>query len=196
MFTGIITQTGCVDSWQPSRAGGRLLIRTRQHIKDIKIGESIAVNGCCITAVLQSKYILGFDVSDETMRKTTFGHLREGDVVNLERALCVSDRLGGHFVLGHVDGIGKVKSVRENEGSVAFTIGYSKKFSALIIEKGSIAVDGISLTACDVTSNSFTVYIIPHTLKETNLGEREQGSGVNLEFDMLGKYAVRLMKQV
>jgi riboflavin synthase len=141
--------------------------------------------------VSYKKHILEFDVSDETMRKTALGGYEEGDTVNLERAMLVSTRFGGHFVLGHVDGVGKVRDIRIHDGSVEFIVSYPKQFSHLLIEKGSVAVDGISLTVCDLKDGRFSVYLIPHTLKETHLGGVKKGSDVNLEFDVLGKYAAK-----
>lgn len=157
----------------------------------IKIGESIAVNGCCLTVTALERGILEFDISDETLRKTALKHLQKGDVVNLERALKTKDRFGGHFVLGHVDGVGKIQKIRKIENSYRYTIVYPKKFSKLLIEKGSVSVDGISLTVCDLTRTSFRVFIVPHTWKRTNLKTRKRGGVVNLEFDVLGKYALK-----
>lgn len=195
MFTGIITNQGIVKDWQAKKAGGRLTIKLAKPFRDVRLGESIAINGCCLTVVCQKEIhktsdVLHFDVSDETMRKTAFAELKPGDKVNLERALAIGDRLGGHFVLGHVDGVGKIDAVKEHEGSVEYRISYPRKKSRYIIEKGSVAVDGISLTCCDTKPGKFSVYIIPHTLEETNLGVRKKGELVNLEFDMIGKYAL------
>lgn len=191
MFTGLIEGTGRILKWQSNATGGRLYIAPHKKLSGIKIGESIAINGCCLTVVAFKKNTLEFDVSDETLRKTALGTYQAGDTVNLERAMRATARFGGHFVLGHVDGVGKIKSVREGAGSVVYAISYPKVFGRLLIEKGSVAIDGISLTVCDLTDNSFKVYIIPHTLKETNLGTRLKGDAVNLEFDVLGKYATK-----
>lgn len=188
MFTGIITNQGKIKKWTPSRKGGVLVVETNTRYTGVKLGESLAINGCCLTVVAAKEKSLSFDVSDETMRKTAFSELGPAQLVNLERALMASDRLGGHFVLGHVDAVGKVLKVRKDPGSVVFEIGFPKAFRQLVIEKGSIAIDGISLTACDVQKQSLSVYVIPHTLKETNLGKRQIGDLVNLEFDVLGKY--------
>ncbi len=188
MFTGIITNQGSIKKWTPSLQGGLLVIETKTRYTGVKLGESLAINGCCLTVVAAKEKSLSFDVSDETMRKTAFSQLKSGQFVNLERALLASDRLGGHFVLGHVDAVGKVLKVRKDPGSIFFEIAFSKAFRKLVIEKGSIAIDGISLTACDVQKQSLSVYVIPHTLRETNLGKRQIGDLVNLEFDVLGKY--------
>lgn len=191
MFTGIITNTGLVSKWTPTKSGGRLLVKPKRKFIRVQIGESIAINGCCLTVVSHHQQTLAFDVSDETMKKTAMAELQQGSTVNLERAMRASDRLGGHFVLGHVDCVGRVKRVIRHKGSVEIRISYPKKFANLLIEKGSVTVDGISLTVCDLTSTEFSLYIIPHTLKETHLESMSSGDRVNLEFDVLGKYVLR-----
>lgn len=188
MFTGIIHNTGIVQNCCFNRHGGKLTITTGSKLKKIKLGESIAINGCCLTVVAAQKKSLVFDVSDETLRKTVLGKYQKGKTVNLERALRPSDRLGGHFVLGHVDGVGKIAAIRKKPRSVIYQVSYPKKFAPLLIEKGSVAVDGISLTVCDLKKDCFGLYVIPHTLKETHLGGLKVGDAVNLEFDVLGKY--------
>lgn len=190
MFTGIITNTGQVKKWKPSKDGGTLFIQPKTKFTKVKIGESIAINGCCLTVVRYKNNVLEFDVSDETMRKTALQSLKNKSGVNLERAMQVGDRFGGHFVLGHVDGVGQIKAVKKNKGSVEYTVSYDKKFQKLLIEKGSVTVDGISLTVCDLKKTKFSLYIIPHTLKETHLPKLKKGDQVNLEFDVLGKYVV------
>lgn len=195
MFTGIITNTAKVKKWKPAKDGGKLYVQPTKKFTKLKIGDSIAVNGCCLTVVTYKKNILEFDVSDETMRKTALHKLKAGSKVNLERAMKANDRFGGHFVLGHVDGVGKVKAVKCNPGSVEYTVTYPKKFSHLMIEKGSVTVDGVSLTVCDLKKTSFNLYIIPHTLKETNMPAYKKGSLVNLEFDVLGKYVANMVKR-
>lgn len=160
----------------------------------VRQGESIAVNGCCLTVVSCKNRLLEFDLSEETLRRTAlsrFGQSQEPVLVNLERSLKPSDRLGGHFVLGHVDGVGRIGAIRSLAGSVVYTIGYPKRFARWLIEKGSIAVDGISLTVCGLKNSSFQVHIIPETLKKTHLSTLKKGDPVNLEFDVLGKYAER-----
>lgn len=191
MFTGLVETTGEIRDWRPQKSGGRLIVKSKKTFLRVVLGESIAINGCCLTVVKKSSRGLEFDVSDETMNKTALGDYGPGDVVNLERALSLGDRLGGHLMQGHVDTTGCLISIKKQKGSVCFTFSYPKKFAKLIIEKGSIAVDGISLTACDLTRNQFSVYIIPHTLKLTHLAELKLKSRVNLEFDMVGKYVLR-----
>lgn len=194
MFTGIVQHTGVIKKWQPAKQGGGLTLTVKGLPRDIKTGESIALNGCCLTVVIHTADGLTFDVSDETVAKTAFASYRPGQRVNLERALMPSDRFGGHFVLGHVDTVGRIKSIKPGLGSVILTVKFPKGFAKLMIEKGSVTVDGISLTACRVKKSTFQAAIIPHTLKETNLSERQAGDAVNLEFDVLGKYVQRLVK--
>jgi len=191
MFTGIITNTGKISKWKPLKDGGRLHIKPIRKYKNVKMGESIALNGCCLTVVGYKNNEIAFDISDETIRKTAFINIQPGSVLNLERAMSASASFGGHFVLGHVDGVGKIKAVKENPGSVEFVVSYPKKFAPLLIEKGSVTVDGVSLTVCDLTKNTFALYIIPHTLKETVMPQYKIGDVVNLEFDVLGKYIAR-----
>ncbi len=191
MFTGIITNTATVVSSPLQKAGGRLVVKSKKKFARVKSGESIAVNGCCLTVVKFKVNLLEFDVSDETMRKTALGNFKKGDVVNLERAMAANGSFGGHFVLGHVDGVGRVTAISQEEGSVKFTISYPKENAALLIEKGSVTIDGISLTVCDLTNAQFSVYIIPHTIKETHLKNIGVGSEVNLEYDVIGKYVAR-----
>jgi riboflavin synthase len=188
MFTGIIHNTGIVENWRFNRHGGKLTIASGGKFKKIKLGESIAINGCCLTVVAAKKKALVFDVSDETLRKTVLGKYQKGKTVNLERALRPFDRLGGHFVLGHVDGVGKIESIQKKPRSIIYRVSYPKKFARLLIEKGSVAVDGISLTVCDLKKENFGLYVIPHTMKVTHLGGLKVGDLVNLEFDVLGKY--------
>lgn len=191
MFTGIIENLGVVQNKTFQKKSGKFFIKPEKKISKVKIGESIAVNGCCLTVTALEKGVLEFDISDETVRKTALKHLQKGDAVNLERALKTKDRFGGHFVLGHIDSVGKIKDIRRINNSCRYTIAYPKKFSKFLIEKGSVSVDGISLTVCDLTKTSFKIFVIPHTTKHTNLKTRKRGGVVNLEFDVLGKYALK-----
>ena len=191
MFTGLIENRGEVVAWSLQGKKGVLRLRLHQPFGELKIGESVAVNGCCLTVIENQKNEIAFDVSDETLRKTNLEFLQVGESVNLERALCPTDRLGGHFVLGHVDAVGVIQKRSEEEGSTVFEIGYPPSFANLLIEKGSVTVDGISLTVCDLNRESFCVYIIPHTLQNTILGSYAVGRKVNLEFDVLGKYVLQ-----
>lgn len=200
MFTGIIQQTAKVLSLKETKKKRQLAIIHPRAFKKLQLGESIAVDGCCLTVVDFNKNQLSFDISDETLRKTTMGGYQKGQIVNLERALKVGDRLGGHFVLGHVDSVGHICRVKRNSNSLRMEIKFSKQLSRYLIDKGSIAVDGVSLTLSlsrDMVRQahhvSFGVYIIPHTEKKTNLGFKKEGDPVNLEVDVLGKYVERLI---
>ncbi len=189
MFTGIIHQLGEVLSVTPLPSGARLRCDLPGY-DDLARGESVAVNGVCLTfmpAVDGGHYA---DLSSETLARTTLGELAPGDIVNLERALRLSDRLGGHLVQGHVDTTGFVIEISRRDGFADFRWEYPSEFSKLVIPKGSIAVDGVSLTIVDPDATSFGAAIIPETLERTNLGRSMEGQRVNLEFDMMGKYAL------
>ena len=191
MFTGIIQTVGHVVALDFTKKGGRLSLKPLKSLRALQIGESLAVNGCCLTVVLNHRGKIAFDVSGETFCRTNFKNLEMGEVVNLERAMTLQDRLGGHLVSGHVDATGKITAIGEHGGSGEFVVQYPEKFSKLLIDKGSVAVDGISLTVCNLRKNRFSVYVIPHTLQETNLATRKKDDLVNLEFDMVGKYVIR-----
>ncbi len=194
MFTGIIEEVGRVRAISPRGSALVLRIEAATVREGIKPADSIAVNGTCLTVVEVDEDALGFDVIPETLSKTALGALRPGDAVNLERAMRVGDRLGGHFVQGHVDGVGIVTEV-ETEGEW-----YMLSFSApdtvkrYLIPHGSITVNGVSLTVARMRDDGFTVGLIPHTLENTDLGAKKVGDPVNLEADMLGKYVDALMK--
>jgi len=189
MFTGLIEEKGKVVRAQP----GRLAVEARVVTEEARIGDSIAVNGVCLTAVSVSGSMLEFDVSPETMKRSTLGDLRPGQSVNLERPLRAGARMGGHMVLGHVDGIGVIREIRKLGGETVFRFEAPAEVMRFVVEKGSIAVDGISLTIADYGNDWFTVAVIPHTLQATTLGERSAGSGVNLETDIIGKYVLKFM---
>lgn len=193
MFTGIIEAVGEVVSFKGSAQGGRLTLRSKPAFKKIQVGESIAVNGCCLTVISKKSNPLVFDVSDETLRKTNLGDFKPGHFVNLERALTLSSRLGGHFVLGHVDGVGTIRSLKRTKGSLEMGVQIPKHLFRYLIDKGSIAIDGVSLTVSLQKEGFFSVYLIPHTEKSTNLHAKKVGDSVNIEVDMLGKYVDRLI---
>ena len=193
MFTGLIEEKGRVVRATPGSGGMKLAVEAKVVSRDAKIGDSIAVNGACLTAVEVSPPILTFDVVRETVERTTLGRLRPGDPVNLERPLRLGDRLGGHMVLGHVDGIGTIREIRKSGAETLFRFEAPSEIMRFVVEKGSIAVDGISLTVADVGPNSFSVAVIPHTLANTTLGDASVGGGVNLETDIIGKYVYKLM---
>ncbi len=194
MFTGIIEETGIIRSLRPSSAGAALLVEAEKCAAGVKLGDSIAVNGVCLTVVETKGRFFSSDLSAETLRRSSLGQAREGLVVNLERALAVGDRLGGHIVQGHVDGMGALIS------SVASGDGFEMEFALpadlarYLVLKGSVAVDGISLTVAGLEQNSFVVAVIPHTYRATNLRQLKKGDIVNLEADILAKYVERLFR--
>jgi len=193
MFTGIIEAIGKVKNLNKTSESLELTIKTGKGFSDIKIGDSIAVNGTCLTVTQKHtpgvcSVDLVFDVIYETYKKTTLSGLRIGAVVNLEQALKADSRLGGHFVSGHVDCVGKIATRKNEKGQVVLAVKIPTEFNNLLIEKGSIAIDGISLTIGEVKKDGFTVYLIPHTLKETTLQDKKAGDEVNIEIDQIAKY--------
>lgn len=194
MFTGIIEELGSIHAVTPNATGMRIGIDCAAVLADVSIGASIAVNGCCLTVVDVGNRGWAADAQPETLARTTLGTLAPGDPVNLERPVRVADRLGGHIVQGHVDGVGHVQArVSEPDGSERMTIAPPSDLLRYVVEKGSVTVDGVSLTVTEVGTESFAVALIPHTLAVTTLGFRESGSGVNLEVDVLAKYVERLL---
>ena len=186
MFTGIVEELGKVGS----RKGSRLRINSTTVLEGSDLGASIAVNGCCLTVVAtDGSTYWDADVSDETYSRTNLGSLQAGDVVNLERPMALGERLGGHMVLGHVDAVGHVVSPAPD-----LVIRIPRDLMHLIVEKGSVTVDGISLTAFDLTSDTFRVAVIPHTTAVTTLGVRKAGDAVNIEMDVLAKHVQRLVE--
>lgn len=194
MFTGIITDVGEVVRFD----NGRLVIRTRYKLTEGDIGASIACDGCCLTVTAFEGHADGStfhcDVSNETLSRTTLGNWSEGEAINLEQALTVRDRLGGHIVAGHVDGVGKIISKTADGESLRFELEAPASLAPFIAEKGSIALDGISLTVNAVTGNRFTVNLIPHTLTNTSWGVKKPGQSVNIEVDVFARYVARLME--
>jgi len=189
MFTGIVEELGGVTKISDNA----MTVQASKVTEDLKLGDSIAVNGTCLTAVNFSRTEFSVDLSPETMRRTSLGQLSEGSPVNLERALLASDRMGGHIVQGHVDGTGRVMSSRVDGDSIIFRIRAPKRLNPYIVEKGFIAVDGISLTVVKRGASSFTLAVIPYTLKNTNLASVSIGDRVNLEADILAKYVESLL---
>ncbi|MEK7849608.1 MAG: riboflavin synthase [Candidatus Omnitrophota bacterium] len=190
MFTGIIEETGQLKAVRKSGAITRLEILSDKSACGTKVGDSISVNGVCLTVVAVRALVLSFDVIGETLRATTLKSLQYGERVNLERALKAGDRMGGHFVSGHVDCVAAIRSRKISKGNLEFQIGVSPKYLRYVIRKGSVAVDGISLTIADIKSGGFSVCIIPHTAKSTTLWKKQAGDKVNIEFDMLIKGAL------
>ena len=195
MFTGIIEETGTVESIHPGDQSIRLTLKLRKTGGGLKVGDSLAVNGCCLTvAELTAKgraKTAQFDLLKETWNLTNLQHCRAGSLVNLERSLEAGGRLGGHFVTGHIDGVGKIITWEKIGADHQLQIAAPEDVMRYVIHKGSIAVDGISLTVAAVEKGGFTIWIIPHTFESTALSERAVGDAVNLEADMLGKYVER-----
>ncbi len=194
MFTGIIHTTGRLESVRPRGAGVRATVSTPRALPGLAVGESVAVNGACLTVVERRGRRFTLDVSPETLRRTTLGHLAPGARVNLERALRVGDRMGGHVVQGHVDGVGTLESIRPDGDWIAYRFKAPRGLTPYLIEKGSIAVDGVSLTLFACRGPSFTVALIPHTLAETTLGALRAGARVNLEADVLLKHIEAMLR--
>jgi riboflavin synthase len=193
MFTGIVEAVGSLSEVKGTGGGYRVRIHTPLS-SSVKVGDSLAVNGVCLTVILiDGEHVLA-DVGPETSRVTTFGSLQRGQEVNLERPMRGDGRLDGHFVLGHVDGVGVIEEIRTEGESHWLTIGFPPSLAALFIRKGSIAVDGISLTVAGLGERQFDVMIIPYTWKNTTLKGLRVGDKVNLECDMIGKYVVRAME--
>ena len=193
MFTGIIEGLGSITKIRSSGQGKRLTIEADYPLDHTKIGDSIAVSGACLTAVMIEGKSFEVDVSPETLSRTTFGKTKIGDRVNLERALRLSDRIDGHLVSGHIDGIGSVKNIKALGNAIIITFEVPESLSRYMIRKGSVAADGISLTINNCDKRSFEVSIIPHTAKLTNIGLKKIGDHVNIETDMIGKYVERFI---
>jgi len=191
MFTGIIEGLGNIVRFEKktsNRSAAKMKIKLGKIAKGLKIGDSVSINGVCLTAINISKDIAEFEMIGETIKKTNLGTLKNGNKVNIERSLKVGQRLEGHFVLGHVDGVGIISRIEKQPNQIKIWIKISKELSKYIIKKGSVTVDGISLTVVDVLKDNFSVSIIPHTMKITNLSYKKIGDKVNIETDILGKY--------
>ena len=193
MFTGIIQDMGTVRKLTRKGEDALLEVTTDLPLEDVKVGDSIAVSGGCLTVTTLGKKSFTFDVSAETLSKTTLGRLKAGDRVNLEKALRMSDFLGGHLVLGHVDCVGRVVERSSRAGSIVFGIALEPGLSKYVVAKGSIAIDGISLTVNSCEGDRFYVNIIPHTAEMTTLAGKKAGDSVNIETDILGKYVEKLL---
>lgn len=193
MFTGLVEELGTVESLTGNDQASQLVIRAQRVLEGVQLGDSIAVNGICLTVTSFTQRHFQVDVMPETMKKTSLRHLRAGQRVNLERAMRLGDRFGGHIVSGHVDGTGTIVSRQPHANAVLFTIEASAKLLKYVIERGSICVDGISLTVVEAADTHFSVSVIPHTLAQTSLQDRRAGDQVNLETDVIGKYVERLL---
>lgn len=195
MFTGIVTDLGSVRTVEPAGEGRdlRIVVATAWETQDIELGASVACNGCCLTVVAKETGALAFNASAETLSKTTIGRWRPGSAVNLERSLRLGDELGGHMVQGHIDGVGAVASAAPEGGSLRVRIRPPPHLMAYIAPKGSVAVDGVSLTVNDVDADAFGVNIIPHTAQVTTFGRIKPGDPVNIEVDLVARYLARLL---
>ena len=193
MFTGIIEELGRIEETSTESGNLRLTIKASKIPSDLKVGDSININGACQTVIERDSDSFRVEAVQETQKKTNLGQLRKNDPVNLERPLRFSDRLGGHLVTGHVDCMGKVKSIAKKDGSLLYEVDLSEEFVTYLVEKGSVAVDGISLTVVQVKEKSFTVSVIPFTLQNTTLGTKRVGDLVNIETELIGKYVERIL---
>ncbi len=194
MFTGIVEGIGKIEKISKNtktRSAIQMTVNLGKHAKGLKIGQSVALNGVCLTATKLSKSNCIFEMIEETTLKTDLGNLKPGDIVNIERSLKTGDRLEGHFVLGHVDGVGIIKKIQNKPKEVQVWFEIPKKLSKFVVKKGSIAVDGISLTVVDVKNNLASVCLIPHTIEITNFKTKNVGDKLNIETDILGKYILK-----
>ncbi|MDQ7056159.1 MAG: riboflavin synthase [Persephonella sp.] len=195
MFTGLIEEVGTVKSVKPASGGIEVGIHSDVVVEDVSIGDSISVNGVCLTATKIEGNVIFFDVSQESLDRSNLKFLKVEDKVNLERALKISDRLGGHIVQGHIDTVGTVERIIPGGEHTEFVISFPEIYTEFVVEKGSIAVDGISLTINRIDRNRVSINIIPHTFHSTNLAFRREGDSVNIEFDILGKYVKRILNK-
>jgi riboflavin synthase len=193
MFTGLVEECGEIVALESDETGARLTVRAGVVNADAQLGDSIAVNGCCLTVAAREGDTLRFDLLAETLARTNLGRLSPGSRVNLERALAAGARLGGHFVQGHIDGTAEVLAFEPVGADHRLEVALPAEFARYVAFKGSIAIDGMSLTVAEVRDASFVVWIIPHTLAKTNLSARRRGDIVNLEFDLLAKYVERIL---
>ncbi len=195
MFTGLIVEMGEIVSITKREGGARLSLAAKTVSEGAGIGDSISINGACLTVVERKGSTLSFDLSDETLRATNLGQLKVRDRVNLEPALRLDAKLGGHFVTGHIDGIGRIRSKSSTGDMYKIVIDAGPEIVDFLVEKGSVAVDGISLTVVDVLRDGFSIVIIPHTAVMTTIGHKDSGDSVNLEVDSLGKYVSKFMRR-
>lgn len=193
MFTGIVEELGIVKSIASGAKSIQLTIVAKKILSDLAIGDSIAVNGTCLTVIRFNAHEFTADVMPETMRLTVLTYLKIGDTVNLERALTLSSRLGGHIVSGHVDGLGEIVDKQKEDNAIMIKVKGSEELTKYIIKKGSVTIDGISLTVVDVGETWFSISMIPHTAAVTTLGFKNPGDFVNIENDLIGKYVEKLL---
>ncbi|MBD5778449.1 riboflavin synthase [Pelagicoccus sp. NFK12] len=195
MFTGIVEEKGKVLACEEQAGSWRYRIAVEVVASGVSLGDSIAVNGCCLTVVEIGEGVLSFDVLEETRRLTNLRDIAVGSSVNLERSLRFDGRVGGHFVTGHVDGTGVIKTLRPEGKDVILEIEAPAGFEKYLVYKGCIAIDGMSLTVAKVEGRVVTIWLIPHTLEVTTIGERAEGDAVNLEFDLIAKYTEKIVSQ-
>ncbi len=194
MFTGIIQGIGKIEKISKNtknRSAFQMTVDLGKHAKGLKVGQSVALNGVCLSATKILKNKCDFEMIDETIKQTDLGNLVPGATVNIERSLKVGDRMEGHFVLGHVDGVGIIKKIEKKPKEIKVWFEVPKKLIKFVVKKGSIAIDGISLTVVDVTKNNASVCLIPHTIKITNFQSKKIGDKINIETDILGKYILK-----
>lgn len=193
MFTGLVEECGVCLGLEPIDGGGRLIVQTGAVIEDLRVGDSLAVNGCCLTVASGERGRFAFDLLAETLRKTNLGELKAGDRVNLERALAAQGRLGGHFVQGHIDDTASVRDSTPVANDLHLVFNTPPQLAKYIVYKGSVAINGVSLTVAEESGDTFGIWIIPHTREVTNLGDLQPGDRVNLETDILAKYAEKIL---
>ena len=193
MFTGIVEELGIIRKLHVSGHSGSIEIEAHKVLQNTNVGDSIAVNGICLTVTALGKDFFTADIMAETVRRSSLKNATSGDFVNLERAMAADGRFGGHIVSGHVDGTGTILSMKKEENAVWVTISAPPSIMKFIVEKGSVCLDGISLTVARLTDDTFSVSVIPHTRAETNLAQKRVGDEVNLETDVIGKYVDRLL---
>lgn len=194
MFTGIIEGTAVIKKITKNpknRSAVNMTVDLGKHARNLKVGQSVSINGVCLTVTKISKGNCNFEMIDETTKKTDLGNLKQGQIVNIERSLKVGDRMEGHFVLGHVDGMGVITKIEKKPKEVKVWFEIPKQLSKYVVKKGSVAIDGISLTVVDALKNKFSVCLIPHTVEVTNFHAKKVGDKVNIETDILGKYILK-----
>lgn len=194
MFTGLVERTGRIEAIEPRSGGARFIINVGSLASEVRAGDSIAINGCCLTATVIDGECVSFDLLEQTLRVTSLGDLKVGDLVNIERALAAGARLGGHFVQGHVDGTVKLVTWRQEGADWRLEVELPAEARGLVIPKGSICLDGISLTAAEVGADRVTCWIIPHTREVTHLSTRREGQRMNVEWDMLAKHVREIVR--
>ena len=195
MFTGIVEEMGAITSVEPTLGGTRLTVLASTVLADLRVGDSISINGACLTVVTKDEQSFTVEVSPETLSVTTLGRLTGGAPVNLERAMKLNERIGGHLVAGHVDAVGRIRNRQQEGNAIVFVIEAPSQVLRYCVHKGSVTVDGISLTINEVTDHSFSVAVIPHTAAVTTFGLKQIDDQVNLESDLIGKFVERLLQQ-